>query len=143
MSKWSWKKFIKAKIKAAALITLTEENSSKEKTKDIVFEQLKMSDYLAVNENTSLSRIIFSIRSKTLDIKEWQPWKYTDNLCVQCEKVPETMDHFVTCVEYGIEQKTEWKDMIKSDTSRQVEIAKFVAKRFKIREEKIEKDGHS
>ena len=90
-----------------------------------------------------MTKVIFSVRSKTLDIKEWQPWKYNDDLCVKCENSPETMDHFVTCVEYGIECETNWKDILTNDISRQQEIAKCVAKRFKIREEKIMKDGHS
>ena len=97
VSKWSWKKYLTEKTKEAAFLYLLEENSSKEKTKHIIFETLKMNEYLLNNESRGLSRIIFSVRSQTLDIKEWQPWKYLDNLCVKCEIYAETTDHFVMC----------------------------------------------
>ena len=68
-SKSQWKKIIKSKTQIAALKYLSEENSQREKTKDIVFETLKMSPYLVSNKRTELSKIIFKIRSQTLDIK--------------------------------------------------------------------------
>ena len=62
---------------------LCEENSRKEKTKDIQFEKLEMSPYLLDNERKSLSTTIFSIRSETLQIKEFHRWKYEDNdICI-------------------------------------------------------------
>ena len=30
--------------------------------------------------------LFFSVRSKTLDIKEWNPWSYSDNICIACRK---------------------------------------------------------
>ena len=69
MIKQTWKKLVKEKVKVAAFAELRKDNSTKEKTKEIQFEELKLSSYLADNERTSLSQIVFSIRSKTLDIK--------------------------------------------------------------------------
>ena len=34
--------------------------------------------HAAENERTSLSKLIFQIRSQTMDIKTWQPWKYSE-----------------------------------------------------------------
>ena len=62
-----------------------------------------MSQYLWENKNKELSLVIFSVRSKTLDIKEWQPWKYQDNLCVKCDLYAKTMEHFVSFKAYGQE----------------------------------------
>ena len=39
MSQWMWKRFLNNKIKLAAFQNLTEENSTKEKTKDIIFNE--------------------------------------------------------------------------------------------------------
>ena len=61
------------------------QNSKLEHTKDIIFNELKLRSYLDDNRNHSLSNIIFSVRSWTLNIKLWQPWKDFDNLCVFCE----------------------------------------------------------
>ena len=75
---------MKERVKSAALAFLINENSSKEKTKDVHFHDLCLSEYLSQNQNTTLAKVTFAIRSKSLDIKTWQPWKYDDNLCVMC-----------------------------------------------------------
>ena len=64
---------MKEKVNIAALDYLLSENESKEKTKQISYTSLKRRQYLLENKNCSLSKIIFSIRSQTLDIKEWKP----------------------------------------------------------------------
>ena len=138
VSKWSWKKYLTEKVREAAFLYLTQENSSKEKTKNITFENLNMSKYLWENENRGLSQTIFSIRSQTLDIKEWQPWKYLDNLCVKCELYAETMDHFVVCKAYGIETEKSWKDIFENNVERQKEIGRFIKQRHKRRQESID-----
>ena len=48
-----WKKFFHERVKDTAYTCLIEDNSHKSKTKHIIFETLKMSDYLIENENTS------------------------------------------------------------------------------------------
>ena len=55
-----------------------------------------MRKYLFVNRSKGLAKIIF----KTLDINEWTPWKYSDNLSVKCESAAETSTHFVSCKSY-------------------------------------------
>ena len=77
------------------------ENEKKEKTSHIQFECLEMSSYLKENDKTDPSKIIFLIRSGTLDIKKRKPWKYDDNLCVMCDFKEETIKHFMECTEYG------------------------------------------
>ena len=139
VSKYSWKKYLKEKTKDAAFVYLMQENSSKEKTKHIQFDHLQMSQYLWDNESRELSQTIFKIRSQTLDIKEWQPWKYHDNLCVKCETYSETMEHFVNCKAYGHETENSWKDIFEDNVSRQKEIGRFVKNRHKIRQEILDK----
>jgi len=51
---WGQKEIIKRKTKEKALKDLLKENSVKTKTKDIVFEDLELSDYLKENKNTTL-----------------------------------------------------------------------------------------
>ena len=73
ISKWSWKKYLKDKVKSAAFTYLVEENLQKEKTKEITFTEFKMSAYLRENKSTSVSKVIFNTRARTLDIKEYNP----------------------------------------------------------------------
>ena len=61
-----------------------------------------MRNYLLEEKKNSLSKIIFSLRSQTL---EWKPLNYEDNLCIKCSVFAKTMDHFVTCESY--DKKTE------------------------------------
>ena len=46
ISKHSWKKYIKEKVMNAALQHLVNENSTKEKTKEVTFSKLELSEYL-------------------------------------------------------------------------------------------------
>ena len=101
ISKYSWKKYLKEKTDTAAFNFLLKDNESKDRTKNTKFYEFRMSDYLDENKNTNIKQIIFSTRSQTLDIKVWRPWKYSDDVCVKCQLHQETMDHFMTCVEYG------------------------------------------
>ena len=73
----------------------------KNKTKHIIFEQLEMSEYLVRNENTALSKVIFSVRTVTFDVKAWNEWNYRDKLCVMCKLEDESMEHFMNCTSYG------------------------------------------
>ena len=104
-----------------------------------------MSPYLFENLRTSLSKIIFKIRSQTLDIKDWQPWKYQNNLCVKCEKWPETMDHFVNCLDYGDQIDLNWREINQNEIEIQIKIGQFIEKRHRIRQTIIEKqeDGQA
>ena len=101
IAKWCFRKQIKEKLKFAAFSYLVNENSKREKIKNTVFEDLKISEYLKLNKRTSLSNFIFSVRSKTIDFKQLQPWKYNDMLCVKYNLYPETLELFSTCSAYG------------------------------------------
>ena len=137
MSKRQWKKLINQKIKEKALNYLVAENDKKEKTRHIKFNKLEMSNYLNENKSTSLSKLIFSIRSGTLDIKCLNKWNYGDNLCVMCELKAETLEHLMICPEYGEKEE--------NNPGKQISIAKMVEKRMEISKTKQEvgQDSHS
>ena len=100
-----------------------------------------MSNYLIENRNVLISNIIFSIRSKTLDIKEYQPWKYENDLSVMCCLFIETMDHFMTCVTYKNKPCKDWWKIFENDTQVQFEVGCLVKKRFLERETELDKIG--
>ena len=131
---------IKKKVKELALTRLVEENSRKDKTRSIQFTELKMTQYLFENERTSLSRIIFSVRSKTLDIKEWNPWSYSDNICIACQKDDETMDHFMISSSYMSDPEKDWIKINGVEDDVIKKIAKAVETRVKERHGIIQKE---
>ena len=63
--KCQWKLFVKDQVKNAAFMFLVNGNSLRKKTKDIIFSELKMSDYLFQNRKEKLSGIFFSVRVKS------------------------------------------------------------------------------
>ena len=87
-SKKTWKIFTTKKVREYLLNHFVEENLKLDNTKEIIFYEVKLGNYLNNNQNLSSSKIIVSAKSKTLDIKAYQPWKYFDNLCVLCENGP-------------------------------------------------------
>ena len=137
--KCQWKLFVKDQVKNAAFMFLVNENSSRKKTKDIIFSELKMSDYLFQNRNKKLSEIIFSVRAKTFDIKIWQPWRYQDDLCVKCQLEEENMDHFINCTHYENKHKgISWKNILANNVEDQYDIAQFIFTRQVERERMLD-----
>ena len=59
-----------------------------------------MSEYFRKNENSQISKIIFSIRSKKIDITVCQEWKYHDHAFFACYVHEENMEHFLWCQAY-------------------------------------------
>ena len=124
-SNGNWKTIVKQNVKQAAFQHLLSENSSKEKTKNIVFDQFEMRKYLFINRSQSLSKVIFAVRSGTLEIKEWTPWKYDDNICVKCESAAETMSHFAICKSYSIDTLVNgWENIYQDNPDIQYDIAR-------------------
>ena len=139
--KVTWKKYIKEKVNTLALEELNYQNSGKEKTKNIVFSQIKMSKYLEKNENTELSKLIFSVRSGTLDVKEWLPWNYADNICIACKKCEETMNHLMVCDSYKNEACVDWKNVFDDKLDDIFIIGKQIQKRHRERKRLLESEA--
>ena len=60
-----------------------------------------MREFLVQNRNTDLSKIIFSVRSGSFDIKTLTEWKYDKFICFMCDSWEETFQHFMCCLSYG------------------------------------------
>ena len=141
-SKSQWKIIVKNAVRKSAFNYLSSENLLLKNTKEIFFEELKTSEYLLDNRNTALSKIIFSLRSKTFDIMDWQQWKYFDNLCVACEVKKETMTHLLKCSSYeNVPCENKWEEIKRSNKERQFEIAQKASTRQKLRRQIIDKFG--
>ena len=102
-----------------------------------------MNNYLNENQNTKLSKTIYSIRAGVFDVKAANQWKYEDNLCVACNVFEETMQHFMTCEKYERPNISNWEDIYEKDsnTKTKVKIAKEALERKKKRDKIIHEDG--
>ena len=124
-------------VQSYIVLLLYNSNSKREKTKHIIFEDLKISEYLSHIKKSTLSNFIFSIRSQTIDLKELQPWNYKDMLCFKCNLYPETLEHFATCQEYGNPLETDWKAIFEKDGDNQIEVGLFLERRYNKRKQII------
>ena len=101
-SKDAFKRIVKNAIRKVALTNLIQEFSQQKKTNTLVYTKLKPQDYL-----TKLfpwqSKLIFRCRSKTLDIKTHQTYKYSDKLCRWCNIWDEDLSHIINCGEEVLE----------------------------------------
>ena len=88
---------------------------------------------------TSLSKLMFNVRSKTLHIKDCCPWNFSDINCVACGKFPEIFYHFTVCEAYRNKPVPDWYDINKTDTDRIV-IVCIAIKRVKERNLMIKKE---
>ena len=75
MSKYDWNKYVHDKVRLKAFRSLTKENLTKTKTKQIDFDSYEMRNYLSHNVNTSLFKKIFIVWAGTLDLKSLHEWK--------------------------------------------------------------------
>ena len=99
ISKQKFKNIVKKKVKMLAFNYLIEQKNSQSKAKDINYKKLEIQRYFVEgNSTTSLAKLIFKARTKTLDIKTQNGWKYSDKLCVGCERKEETGDEILSCV---------------------------------------------
>jgi hypothetical protein len=143
-SKGKWKHIVKKHVKEAAFSYLVKENATKDKTKQIKFNQLEMSNYLRYNKSLVLSKIIFAVRSGTLELKVWNLWKYDNDICVGCKSWPETMSHFMRCSNYPSEtEEKNWDQILlfENDVRKQYEVAQKIRKRLEMRDIINNEDG--
>ena len=84
MSKRAWCTSLKKKIIKYALTNLKQECSVKSKAKDLIYDNICIQPYFKTL-STAQSRLMFQIRSSTIDIKSCRAYKYDDSLCRLCK----------------------------------------------------------
>ena len=102
LSKEAFKGLVKRAVSEVALANLMEECGNQKKTSSLVYSKLKPQDYLSKLYPWQ-SRLISKCRSKTLDIKTHQSFKYKDTLCRWCNLEEESLSHIINCGEDPLE----------------------------------------
>ena len=114
------------------------------KIENIHYEKLEIQPYLLEgNKNTEISQVIFKARGKMLDIKDHKKWKYSDQICVGCDKNTETVEELLVCPGFCEEGEIGDKTLAYStvygkSVDEMINIAKVMRKRLKVREKLIE-----
>ena len=95
MTKEEWKATVKEAIRQKAVDELRRNRDRKSKAAGFEEEDRLITKGYLYYLNYEHARILFRIRCKNWDIKEWQDFKYPDQLCRLCRDgdTLETLDH--------------------------------------------------
>ena len=97
ISKDTFKRKVKKAIEEKAFEKLKQAVREKSKTKELQYNKFDTQEYI-LKLNPNHSRIIFQCRSKSLNIKKQQNYKYINGgHCRWCGVVDETLEHIVNC----------------------------------------------
>ena len=114
---------VKRAVTQTALTNLQEECNAQKKTKSLVYSKLKTQDYL-LKLYPWQSQMISRCRSKTLDIKTHQKFKYNDTLCRWCNLQEGTLDHITNCGEEETEI-VDLQNMEKMDNAHKTRVIRM------------------
>ena len=139
LSKYSFKKIVKEKISQFAFKALTNEQRNLSKVNHLKFSGLKIQEYLLPNKlGLSMSRFVFLLRSRMLDVRCNYKNKYIDILCPLCKSDQDTQQHILVCsVLKGEEIVGEiplYEYLWQRDTSKLILTASILKKRFEKRQ---------
>ena len=140
MTKFSFKKLLKAKTNSAAFSYLEEQKNKQKKIKAIIYSKLEMQEYLVDGDrNNNISKVIYKARGMTLDIKTQKKWKYSDTLCSGCLVNEETGEEILRCESFGDNlQKISYSWFYSSKVTDQIEAGKVMMKKMKAKEKLVE-----
>ena len=98
MSKYAFKNIIKENMVKAAMQYLSEKKDKQEKIRNLEINNLEIQNFLRADgvETIKLSTLTHNLWAQTIEIKEHNPWNYSDNLCI-CELKAETQIHIFHC----------------------------------------------
>ena len=136
MSNYTFKKLLKEKTRSAVFEYLKEQKNKQDKIKEIVHTKLEMEEYLADGDrNTSVAKIIYKARGKTVDVKLQKTWKYSDKLCSGCKQNEESGEEVLSCDSFGENpEKITYSWFYRSAVTEQVSVGKIMLKKMKAKE---------
>ena len=98
VSKKVFKSYVKKKVKIWHLNYLHQLKIKHSKAKYLECTKLKLAEYLeSSNLSTFQKRLLFKLRSRTIDVKQNFPGAHKTPWCVSCGLFPETQSHLLQC----------------------------------------------
>ena len=98
VSKFTFKSYVKKKVTINHLQYLESLKKKHSKAEHLNCSELKQADYLHdQNFSTHEKRLLFKLRSKTIDVKQNFPGLNKDMWCTSCGLFPENQSHLLQC----------------------------------------------
>ena len=96
LGKAKYKNKVKEAVERVAFENLKMKCISKSKTTHLQYKELRMQTYLKCMYQKQ-GKIVFQIRSKSLNIKTYCPYRYKDKICRKCDVDEESLKHITNC----------------------------------------------
>ena len=123
LSKGAYKTMVNKGVEQVWFQKLRTECSELKKTTTLVYDKLRMQDYLK-SLFPSQAKLILKSRCQTLDIKSHNSYKFDvdDRSCRRCGTCVETLEHIINCGQSEIMQVRmdnipEWSDSVQVEVS--------------------------
>ena len=132
------------KTKLAGFKYLLEQKGQQTKTSNIQYNELKLQEYfIDGNCNKNIAKLIFKARSKTLDIKTQQKWKYADKMCIGCKIKEESGDEILICEKLNKQNRDavnpiDYSWFYKNNVTNIVQVGKLMDRGLKERDKIVE-----
>ena len=98
VSKHVFKNYVKKKVNIAHLNYLNDLKHKHSKAEHLNCKELKPAEYISNSTFTTREkRLLFKLRSRTLDVKQNFPALNKDPWCSSCGLFPETQSHLLQC----------------------------------------------
>ena len=100
ISKTGFKNIVKKKIQSKYLSFLNELKVKHSKSENLECSTIKMAEYLQSGKFTTREkRLLFKLRSRTVEVKGNFPGQFKDLVCRCCNLAQETQSHLLQCKE--------------------------------------------
>ena len=147
-SKNKFRNYVKSKVKSLATHDLKEIKQKHSKSSKMELKNLVTAKYLKDPRLTkSEQQLLFSLRSRTFDVKKNFENQYKDVLCSTCRLFPETQEHLLQCPEIikkfnvvNVKQSEVNADDIYSHIEKQIKIVKIFTFVLEIRKQLMNKE---
>ena len=148
LSKYSFKKIVKEKISQSAFKALTEEQRNLSKVKNLQFKSLKIQEYMLPNKlDLRMTKFVFLLRSRMLDVRCNFKNKYTDVLCPLCKADQDTQQHLMVCTVLDdaevVDKIPLYEHLLQSEPMKLSETASILKKKFERRQEILKQNTTS
>ena len=138
ISKTSWKKRVKLKMKEYSLDQLNKLKGNHSKMEELFYPELRLQNYLKdVEISVPVAKNLFRWRTRTAKFKLNYKGSYLSFACPSCLVQPDSQAHSVQCpvVKQNVEVKGEYKDIFTEDIP--ADIANTLLKISTLRKEII------
>ena len=138
-SKSRFKNIVKSRVRASALIYLNELQGQHSKSRNLIYSDIKMKDYLKPNNSPTIKEkcFIFASRTRMIDVKCNFKLGLSNLRCRKCDVEDEDQEHLLKCKELtdrgliSTNNLPSYDDLFSDNTSKIENVGRILLRKFK------------